>query len=202
MANFTLILDCDRDSTFGNFMPYKNTTPASPNYPMDPQGQVWWEQQSSGWVPVKAAGSPGDNGNPAIVNAAISNGNLGSVAIRDQKYKIDTISMVIVFGKAKAHTNPKALASPFDKRASGTVINQTIFTAFRKPGLPLLNLGELWVMDLPPVSYPTKTSGPGRGRVFTCYIGVSVMYEGGIERQFGMDPDLEVLDYGGQRLPI
>jgi hypothetical protein len=54
-------------------------------------------------------------------------------------------------------------------------------------------------MDLPEVTYPSKV-GPLNHRTFTFYLGAIVTYEHGEERQFGLDPDMEGADYGGQLL--
>jgi hypothetical protein len=122
MSNFMLILDCDMGNTYGNFTPYKNVNPGQPLYPTDPMGRVWWEEQPGSWAPSYSKKADHD-GDPDELKFPISNGNLGSVALRDLNNKIDTISMVVVFGKDKTRKNPKSIASPYDTKGPGTVIN-------------------------------------------------------------------------------
>ena len=204
MANtFRLNLDCKYSELLGDLDKYDYPPPPPPvppyAFPNLPKGQVWWQQPTGGgalWVPV--SGIPPEPGNPKHSNPLVKNGDTVCVALRDQSNpgkSIMTVEIVVVFGRNPGNSDPKAppMASPFNHQGG---YNQTTFNGLA--GQDPLYAGW-FVYNLPLVAYVADPVN-GRPAKFTCFIGAKVTYTDFTHRQFDIDPDLEVDDYGGPSL--
>jgi len=191
---YALNMDCSKSVLNGDFQPYHYSgTPIT--YPNNPQGQVWWVSTDGAatWNTV-AASSPNQPGNPKLARPTVLNGDTVWVAIRDQNNTISGVTVVVVFGRRPGKAGQAPIASPFQNLAGGlgAVFDQTTFTG---QAIGIQGAGQQWwVYNLPAVTYP----GGGSFNVnFGCYVGAVVTYSDGTQRQFGIDPEMEVDDYSG-----
>lgn len=189
---YALNLECSCEDTSGNFKPYGNNNNL-------PSGRVWWTAPATPpWTPLptNAPNSPPNSqGNPDYAIPTVSNGDQFWVAVRDPAppagYSVSHIAISIVFSKftgSRSGRPPQAgSASPFQP-------NNEVQTDFRHA---FSREEGWWSSAQHTVIYPSGSNQVS----FEFAVGVTVTYTGPkgarLQRQYGIDPEMDVDDYGG-----
>ncbi len=198
MKQFALNLTCDVRRTDGTFVPYSYSGGV-------PSGRVWYvadmSQVDPTWivVPPNRGGVHGENnpGNPDFTVPLLSSGDEFWVAITDVvPDSVSNVSIAVVFSRRRnQRPDQAAIASPFQVRGeNGVVFDQTLFTATRNAE------NGFWSLLPATASYP-QSSAPVPPQPFEFTIGATVTYANGAIRQFALDPEMDVDNYGGGMLP-
>lgn len=198
MKQFALNLICDVRRTDGTFVPYSRNGGV-------PSGRVWFvadmSQVDPAWtvVPANRGGAHGEDnpGNPDFTVPLLSNGDQFWVAITDvDPDSVKSVSIAAVFSRRRnQRPDQAAIASPFQvKDEKGVVFDQTLFTATRNAE------NGFWSLLPATASYP-QSSAPVPPQPFEFTIGAAVTYGNGTIRQFALDPEMDVDNYGGGALP-
>ena len=201
MPSYVLDVFVNKGTTVGSFVDYSNMG-APFVAPNNPGGRVWWSQANANaaWIPVAPKnGPPNNEGNPRYASPLIKNGDAVTIQLVDPNNadpvnKVVTVQFAVVFGRTRGqdgkHRAPKA--SPFQTSATATGVDRTTFT-----GTVFANGSQFLPFTLPLVTYPQSSGGPKENATFSCYVGAVVTFGDSSQRQYGLDPEMEVDDYGG-----
>jgi hypothetical protein len=196
---FQLTLDCTSSTQSGEFDDYYHATTNNVRG-VNPTGRAWWEEIASGWTPVIShtfevkppLSILTDPGNPEGFSPELAQADIVEVAIRDRNTAFLGAKIAVIFARnPKVKKKQAPVASPF---RDGN-FNRTTFIM---DAVGISGVNQWFVARLPyGASYDRVGVVKGKA-TFTCFIGAVVDYGGGLVRQFGLDPDLEVVDYGGE----
>lgn len=210
MTYWDLNLDVSYETSTGDCNSYSNngynylnpiTQEWCTNADSPPTGRVWVSSSDNNppWTPVASSNpSSQSDGNPAAVTPTLQDGDIVRIAVRDTTpnptLNISSVQFAVVFGRTSDATQAP-LASPF--RDPTTLNDDTTFTGTTVVGSEN-NYSGWFTYPVPTVNYPNGGTGD---KCFTFYIGLVVTYKDSsgtsYERQFGVDPEMQVSDYQG-----